>query len=66
MILIQKKKIILVSIKNNLKNSDIENLGAEFFGKINYGKKNEFIVISDSIESKNKKIFRILFTWFET
>ena len=50
-----KKKIILVSIKNNLKNSDIENLGAEFFGKINYGKKNEFIVISDSIESKNKK-----------
>ena len=66
MILIQKKKIILVSIKNNLKNSDIENLGAEFFGKINYGKKNEFIVISDSIESKNKKFFRILFTWFET
>ena len=34
-----KKKIILISIKKNLKNFDIENLGAEFFGRINYGKK---------------------------
>ena len=37
-----KKKIVLVSIKNNLKNSDIENLGAEFYGRINHGKKNEY------------------------
>ena len=34
-----KKKIVLVSIKKDLKNSDIENLGAEFFGKINHEKK---------------------------
>ena len=26
-----KKNIVLISIKNNLKNSDIENLGAEFY-----------------------------------
>ena len=33
-----KKKIILVSIKKNIKTSDIENLGAELYGRINYGK----------------------------
>jgi len=47
-----KKKIILISIKNKLKTSDIENLGAEFYGKINYGKKSEYFVNSDSIETK--------------
>ena len=36
-----KKKVVLLSIKNNFKNSDIENLGAEFFGRINYGKNSE-------------------------
>ena len=30
-----KKKIILISIKKNLKTSDIENLGSEFYGRIN-------------------------------
>ena len=30
-----KKKVILVSIKKDLKSFEIENLGAEFFGKIN-------------------------------
>ena len=33
-----KKKIVLVSIKKNLKTSDVENLGAEFYKKINFGK----------------------------
>ena len=33
-----KKKIVLISIKNNLKTSDVENLGAEFYKRINYGK----------------------------
>ncbi len=47
-----KKNIVLVSIKNNLKTSDIENLGAEFFGRINYGKNSEYFVISDSIVGK--------------
>ncbi len=47
-----KKKIILISIKNNLKSSDIENLGAELYGRINYGKNSEYFVISDSIVGK--------------
>ena len=47
-----KKKVVLVSIKNNLKSSDIENLGAEFYGRINYGKNSEYFVVSDSIIGK--------------
>ena len=49
-----KKKIILISIKNNIKTSDIENLGAEFFKKVNYGKKSEYFILSDSIISKHE------------
>ena len=49
-----KKKIILISIKNNIKISDIENLGAEFFKKVNYGKKSEYFILSDSITSKEE------------
>jgi leucyl aminopeptidase len=44
-----KKKIILISIKNNSKNFDYENLGAEFFGSINYGKNSEYFLNSDSV-----------------
>jgi leucyl aminopeptidase len=47
-----KKKIVLISIKNNLKPSDIENLGAEFYGKVNYGKNSEYTIISDSVVGK--------------
>ncbi len=47
-----KKNIVLISIKNNLKNSDIENLGAEFYGRVNYGKNSEYFIISDSIIDK--------------
>ena len=47
-----KKKVVLVSIKNNLKYSDIENLGAEFYGFVNYGKNSEYYIFSDSIVSK--------------
>tara|TARA_B100001057_G_scaffold430643_1_gene457519 strand:+ start:19775 stop:21232 length:1458 start_codon:yes stop_codon:yes gene_type:complete len=47
-----KKKIVLASIKANLKPSDIENLGAEFFGRVNYGKNSEYSVISDSVTGK--------------
>ena len=47
-----KKKIVLVSIKNNLKLSDIESLGAEFFERVNYGKNSEFHIISDSVVGK--------------
>ena len=49
-----KKKIILISIKNNLKSSDVESLGADFYGRINYGKNTEYFLNSDSIESKHK------------
>ena len=34
-----KKTIFLVSIKNDIKTSDVENLGAKFHGHINYNKK---------------------------
>ena len=47
-----KKKIALISIKKNLKSSDIENLGAEFYGCINHGKNSEYYIISDSIDTK--------------
>jgi leucyl aminopeptidase len=47
-----KKTIFLISTKKNLEASDIENLGAEFHGYINYAKKSEYFVNSDSISSK--------------
>jgi len=47
-----KKTIFLVSVKKDLKNSDIESLGAKFHGYINYDKKNDFFVNSDTINSK--------------
>ena len=46
-----KKKIVLISIKKNLKSSDVENLGAEFFKRINNEKNNEYYVISDSLSA---------------
>ena len=49
-----KKKVILVSIKNNLKTADIESLGAEFYGRVNYGKNAEYFLNADSINSKYK------------
>ena len=49
-----KKKIVLVSIKKNIKNSDIENLGAELYGRINYGKNSEYLLNSDSIATNQK------------
>ena len=48
-----KKKIVLISIKNNSKISDVESLGAEFYGRINYGKNSEYFINSDSINSKH-------------
>ena len=44
-----KKTIFLVSIKKDIKTSDIENLGAKFHGYINYDKKNDYFVNSDTI-----------------
>ena len=47
-----KRTIYLISLKKNIEISDIESLGAEFHGYINYDKKNEFFVNSDSISRK--------------
>ena len=47
-----KKKIVLISIKKNIQNFNIENLGAEFYGLINYGKNTDYSIITDSITSK--------------
>ena len=46
-----KKKVILISVKKNPKISEVENLGAEFYGKINNSKNSEYFLISDSIET---------------
>ncbi len=51
-----KKKIVLISIKKDFKNFDIENLGAAFYGRINYGKNSEYFINSDSIISKNENL----------
>ncbi len=48
-----KKKVVLISIKNNLKTFEIENLGAEFFGRVNYGKNSDYNLILESIISKH-------------
>ena len=49
-----KKTIFLVSIKKDIKTSDIENLGAKFHSYINYDKKNDFIVNSNTVNCKIK------------
>ena len=51
-----KKKIILVSLKNNILSSDLENLGAEFFDRVNYGKNSEYFINSDSFANKHKNL----------
>ena len=47
-----KKKIVLISIKKDLKTSDVENLGAEFYKRINHGKNCEYSINSDSVNVK--------------
>ena len=54
-----KKKIILIGIKKNLKYSDIENLGAELFGRVNYGKNSEYYLNSNSINGSNEKFLSL-------
>ncbi len=50
-----KKKIILVSIKNNLTESEAENLGAKCYNILNELKEVQYFVNSDTIPSKQKK-----------
>ena len=49
-----KKSIFLVSVKKDLTASDIENLGAKFHKHINYEKKNDYFINSDTINIKAK------------
>ncbi len=51
-----KKKIVLVSIKKNSKISELENLGAELFGKINFGKNSEYSLNSESLLNGQKNV----------
>ena len=51
-----KRKIILVSIKKNLKNSEAENLGAKFYDLYKELKQKEFIVNSDSLSNQQNNI----------
>ena len=48
-----KKKVILISIKKDLKSFDVENLGAEFYGRINYGKNSEYFINSETVIGKH-------------
>src|SRR6056300_942657 len=47
-----KKTIYLVSIKKDIKTSDIENLGAKFHSYINYDKQKDYFINSDTTSSK--------------
>ena len=46
-----KKKIILISLKKKITNSDIENLGANFYSKFKDSKIKLFIIIFLSFSS---------------
>ena len=47
-----KKRIILVAINDNLKNSEIEKLGAKFFDLIKDSRQSEYIINSESMSKK--------------
>ena len=49
-----KKTVFLVSIKKDIKVTDIESLGAKFHNYINYDKKKEYFINSDTINNKIK------------
>ena len=44
-----KKTIFLASIKKDIQASNIENLGAKFHGYMNYDKKKDYIINTDTI-----------------
>ena len=55
-----KRKIILISIKKDLKKFEIEKLGAELYGRINYGKSSEYFINSESAISKYENFIGFL------
>ena len=46
----------MISLKNNLKNFEIENLGAKFYKQIDHGKNSEYDINTDTINSKQKNL----------
>ncbi len=51
-----KKKIILVSLKEKIKSSEVENLGAKFYNICKNFSKNDCAVNSNTLTNKNKDI----------
>ena len=51
-----KKKIILVSFKNNISSSDVENLGAKFYELIKNNTQTDYFVNSDTVSIKLNNI----------
>ena len=51
-----KKKIILVSLKNDITNSDAEKLGAIFYDKFKDNQLNDYSLNSDTLTAQKKKI----------
>ena len=47
-----KKKIIILPTKKNIKSSEIESLGAEFFNSVKHKNISNYFIMSDSIEKK--------------
>ena len=47
-----KKTIFLVSIKKDIKISEVESLGAKFYSLINFEKKNDYFLNSDTLNTK--------------
>ena len=47
-----KKSIYLVSIKKDIKISEIESLGAKFYSYINFERKNDYYINSDTLNTK--------------
>ena len=52
-----KKTLILISLKNNLKGSDVESLGAEFYNYIKNNSFYELSIITESVKNKPGKDF---------
>ncbi len=51
-----KKQIILVSLKNKLRNSDVENLGAKFYDQFKDSKLDKFLLNSDTAVNNIKNL----------
>ena len=62
-----KKTIFLVSVKDDLIVSKIENLGAKFFSFIDLDKNDEYVINSESISYKTKNLVHRLtcFNYFD-